>query len=63
MSEDKAIAALNTIFTRVYRDFPLIASVPNIAKRIARNLREKIADVARFECSGRSSPRRGEDRG
>jgi hypothetical protein len=45
MSEEKIIATLNTIFSRVQREFPLIVSVGNISKRIIRNLKEKIADV------------------
>ncbi len=45
MSEEKAIASLGTIFARVQREFPLITSVVNLNKRIAKDLREKIADV------------------
>jgi hypothetical protein len=45
LSEEKAHASLTTIFTRVARDFPLISSVSNIAKRLSKDLRDKISDV------------------
>lgn len=45
MSEDKAYASLTFIFSRISRDFPLVSSVHNIAKRIAKDLKDKIDDV------------------
>jgi len=48
LSEEKAYASLLTIFTRIARDFPLISSVSNIAKRLSKDLRDKINDVLLF---------------
>jgi hypothetical protein len=45
MAEDKAIATMQTIFARVQREFPLVAAVGNLAKRLAKDLRDKVADV------------------
>ena len=45
LAEEKLYASLNTIFTRIARDFPLVSSVANLNKRIARDLRDKVSDV------------------
>lgn len=45
MSEEKAVSTFTLIFGKVQREFPLITSIGNINKRLAKDLRDKIADV------------------
>lgn len=46
MSEEKVVTSLNLIFGKVQREFPLISSIDNLSKRIAKDLKVKIADVS-----------------
>jgi hypothetical protein len=46
MNEEKAYATIITIFTRIARDFPLISSIQNIAKRLSNDIRDRIKDVS-----------------
>jgi hypothetical protein len=50
MGEEKAYATITTIFTRIGRDFPLISSIQNIAKRLSNDLRDRINDVHALPC-------------
>ena len=50
MSEDKAIASVNTIFGKLQKDFPLVAAVTNLAKKLVTDIRDKIADVSTLRC-------------
>jgi hypothetical protein len=45
MSEDKAIASIHTIFGKVQKDFPLVAAITNLSKKLVTDIRDKIADV------------------
>lgn len=48
MSEEKVVTSLTIIFGKVQKEFPLITSIGNLSKRIAKDLRDKIADVNNF---------------
>ena len=48
MNEDKAYATITTIFSRIARDFPLISSIQNIAKRLSNEIRDRIKDVFQY---------------
>ena len=39
MAEEKAVASIHTIFGRVQKEFPLVAAVGNIAKRLTKDLK------------------------
>ena len=59
MSEDKAIASIHTIFGKVQKDFPLVAAVTNLAKKLVTDIRDKIADVKVCLSSAQTSLLRG----
>jgi hypothetical protein len=46
MSEEKSVASVNAIFAKVQKDFPLVAAVSNLAKKLVADIRDKIADVS-----------------
>ena len=56
MAEEKAVASVNTIFAKVQKDFPLVAAVSNLAKKLVADVRDKIADVSIMRTSGRTRP-------
>ena len=58
MAEEKAVASVNTIFAKVQKDFPLVAAVSNLAKKLVADVRDKIADVSIMRTSERTRPLR-----
>lgn len=48
MSEEKVIASVNTIFGKLQKDFPLVAAVTNLSKKLVTDIKDKIADVSIF---------------
>jgi hypothetical protein len=36
---------VNTIFGKLQKDFPLVAAVTNLSKKLVSDIRDKIADV------------------